>query len=149
MTLFCLKRYDDAEKTLNLALLSVGSINTGLISQGNHLLYLISLKKKYTIATELMKNGKYDDAINVYDSIVERIDADTRNSADAKVIYLDSLRDRDICLKAIGKNDSATDAFDKLKENTQKDTDSSLCPNCGSKVNPDDSFCGKCGKMLN
>lgn len=41
-------------------------------------------------------------------------------------------------------------AKEKLGDSTDKDgeAESLICQNCGSKVNSDDSFCGKCGRKL-
>ncbi len=113
--LLCLNRNDEAETALNTALRYTDSPDTENIDLVYMQLYLINLSKKDKKSTELQKNGKFADAISVYDSILD-IDSNAYpDLADyVNAIQANSLLNKGICLKALKRYDSAIGVLKKL-----------------------------------
>ncbi len=114
-----LERYDDAENALKTALNCTSPSDLGII---NNVLFIISLKKNGKKATELQENGKYADAIKIYDSILESIDSNSHLLSDDEVdqILADSMLNKDLCLKALKNYEQF---IVSLKKNGKKATE--------------------------
>lgn len=118
-TILCeLKRYDDAEKALDTALgytLPSDHEAIDLIKTSRCKVYL---NKQSDIATELRENGKYEDAIAVYDTILESIDSNSlsRDNEELYQIRANSMLKKERCLISLEKYDSALEVLNGLSD---------------------------------
>lgn len=110
-----LERYNGAETALKNALKCPSLSDSAIIDSINNKLFIIRLRKSSKKATELQENGKYADAIKVYDSIMENIDSNSvaESSDEIDQIHADSILNNGICLKALKKYDSAIGILNK------------------------------------
>ncbi len=111
-------RYDDAETALETALSDVSSQEPERIDRIHQLLHVISLAKEYTLGEELLNDKKYADALNVFNSILEKIDS---IYAPYQVDYINhiheiSLRNKMECIYYLEGNDSAIEALKDLSD---------------------------------
>ncbi len=88
-----LERYNGAETALKNALKCPSLSDSAIIDSINNKLFIIRLRKSSKKATELQENGKYADAIKVYDSIMENIDSNlvAESSDEIEQIHADSI----------------------------------------------------------
>lgn len=118
-TILCeFKRYDDAEKALDTALEYTLPSDHEAIDTIKTSKYIVHLKKQNEIATELRENEKYEDAIAVYDSILESIDSNSisRDNEELYRIRANTLLKKERCLIALEKYDSALGALNELTD---------------------------------
>lgn len=111
-----LEKYNGAETALKTALKYQSSSNPEMIQTINDEISIIRLKKTGKMAIELQENGKYTDAIKVYDSILESIssNSNTESLDEYNQIRTDSLLNKGLCLKALKRYDAAIDALKEL-----------------------------------
>ena len=123
-SLYKLKQYDDAETVLYTTFKSAHPISDSeTIESIDKLLVLVGLTKDYNEATEIYESEEYIDALEIYESILERIDfcslEDYQDILDD--IYWYSLRNKGICLSEIGQFSDAIKALIKVSNLSPKD----------------------------
>ncbi len=111
-----LEKYNGAETALKTALRCPSSSDSEIIQEINCEIFIIQLKKSNKKAIEFQNNGKYTDAIKVYDSILESIrsNSNTESLDEVNQIRTDSLLNKGLCLKALKRYESAIDAFKEV-----------------------------------
>lgn len=115
---------DETEITLKTALKYSDNQDTEKIDLINQLLYVIGFKEEYKTGIELIENGNYADAINIYNSILERIDSNSAGGfADLlNSIHAGALFKKGICLYEMEKYESAIEALNEMINLTPNDT---------------------------
>lgn len=115
---------DETEIALKTALKYSDNQDTEKIDIINQLLYVISFKEEYETGIELIENGNFAYAINVYNSILERIDSNSAvGFADLlNKIHAGALFKKGICLYELEKYDSAIEALNDMIDLTPNDT---------------------------
>ncbi len=111
-----LERYDDAEPALKTALKYAYSQDPEKIDSINQVIYVTSLRQKYSIGLEHEKNHKYQDAINVYDSILNEIHPLKITNLNYTLINIrvNSLYNKGRCLNKMRKYDSALEVYNSI-----------------------------------
>lgn len=110
-----LNRYDEAEEAYKTALKYA---DTSTDYQIRDRLKRLPFEKKLKIALDLQNNGKFADAINIYDSILESIESnsDTIGAYSIKDLNVIVLTNKGSCLNSLNRHDEAIEALKKAVE---------------------------------
>ena len=113
--------YNNAEKILSFVLENTSPSDSETISYASQFIFVARLKKKFALARDLFKNKRYDDATNVYDSILQSIDSNSAPELEDQIKsqYITPLIDNSLwhkgnCLYLLKKYDSAIETFKEV-----------------------------------